>query len=210
MDLCRHCGKRKAKRSCPALGSDLCSLCCGTLRERELHCPPSCRYLTEHKPYQEKRILERRVERAGGERRLDERLSWLVFTVEASLRELAQRLPEFTDRDAALAVAYAREKFERPKSILVIPGDTRRPQNEAGEVLVQAVEDCRFRPGGLIAAGSATYARDDRLTALDFVARAIRTTPGNTTPGRVYLESLAARFEEAQKASRDKKILTPG
>ncbi|MDH4197496.1 MAG: hypothetical protein OEW05_08830, partial [Candidatus Aminicenantes bacterium] len=147
MGLCRHCGKRKAKRSCPALGSELCSLCCGTLRERELHCPSSCRTLAEHKPYQEKRILERRAERAGRERRLDERLSWLVFTVEASLRELARRLPGFTDRDAALAVAYAREKFERAQSILILPGDARRPQSETGEVVVRAVEDCRFRPG---------------------------------------------------------------
>lgn len=209
MGLCRHCGKRKAKRSCPALGSELCSLCCGTLRERELHCPPSCRFLAEHKPYQEKRILERRVERAGRERRLDDRLSWLVFTVEASLRELARRIPGFMDRDAALAVAYAREKFERAQTILVLPGDARRPQHDTGEVVVRAVEDCRFRPGGFIAAGIETYTRDDRLAALDFVARAIQTTSGARAEGRVYLQSLADRFDEAQKASRDKKILTP-
>jgi len=210
MGLCRHCGKRKAKRSCPALGSELCSLCCGTLRERELHCPPSCRTLAEHKPYQEKRVLERRAERAGRERRLDERLSWLAFTVETTLRELARRLPGITDRDAALAVAYAREKFERGQSLLVLPGAARRPQSETGEAVVRAIEECRFQPGGLITTGTETYTRDDRLVALDFVARTIQTTPGSRAEGRVYLQSLAARFDAAQKASRERKILTPG
>ena len=208
MALCRHCGKRKGKRSCPALGNELCSLCCGTLRERELHCPPSCRYLAEHKPYQEKRILERRAENAGREPRLDERLSWLVFTVEASLRELARRLPGFEDRDAALAVAYAREKVERAQSVLIIPGDSRRPTNEAGEVVVRAVEDCRFQTGGLITTAAETYTKDDRLVALDIIARAIRKSSGADAEGRAYLQSLASRFDEVREASRAKKILT--
>jgi hypothetical protein len=210
MALCLHCGKRKAKRSCPALGNDLCSLCCGRLRERELHCPASCRYLSEHKPYQEKRTLDRRAGTAGRERRLDERLSWLVLTLEASLRELADRLPDFTDKDAALALAYAREKVERAQSVLIIPGEARRPQNEAGEVVVRALEDCRFRPAGLITTTAESYTREDRRVALDMVAGAIRKTLGGAAEERTYLRSLAARFDEVRNASRTRKILTSG
>lgn len=208
MALCRHCGKRKAKRSCPALGSDLCSLCCGTLRERELHCPTSCRYLSEHKPYQEKRTLERRSGTAGRERRLDERLSWLAVTLEASLRELAERLPGFTDKDAALAVAYAREKVERAQSVLILPGEGRRPQNEAGEVVIKALEDCRFRPAGLITTAAEAYSKEDRLFVLDLVGGAIGKALGTAADGRAYLRSLAARFDAARNASRARKILT--
>jgi hypothetical protein len=210
MGLCRHCGKRKAKRSCPALGSDLCSLCCGTLRERELHCPASCRTLSEHKPYQEKRTLERRAGTAGRERRLDERLSWLVLTLEAALRELALRRPGFTDREAALAVAYAREKFERPPSVLIVPGEVRRPQNEAGEAVLKALEDCRFRPQGLIATAAEAYDKEDRLYVLDLVAGAIDRASRDAPEGRAYLDALAARFEEARRDSRARKILIPG
>ena len=36
MALCSNCRKRKAKRACPALGSPLCNLCCGILREKEI------------------------------------------------------------------------------------------------------------------------------------------------------------------------------
>ena len=210
MALCQNCGKRKAKRACPALGSDLCSLCCGTLRERKLHCPASCRVLSEHKPYQEKRTLERRAVTAARERRLDERLSWLVLTVEAALRELALRLPGFTDREAALAVAYAREKVERPQSVLIIPGEARRPQNEAGEVILKALEECRFRPAGLIATAAESYGGEDRLYVLDLVAGAIKNASRGAAEGRAYLDALAARFEEARRDSRAKKILTPG
>jgi len=210
MALCHNCGKRKAKRACPALGSDLCSLCCGTLRERKLHCPASCRVLSEHKPYQEKRTLERRAVTAGRERRLDERLSWLVLTVEAALRELALRLPGFTDREADLAVAYAREKVERPQSVLIIPGEARRPQNEAGEVILKALEECRFRRPGLIATAAEAYGGEDRLYVLDLVAAAIKNASRGAAEGRAYLDALAARFEEARRDSRAKKILTPG
>jgi hypothetical protein len=141
---------------------------------------------------------------------LDERLSWLVFTLEASLRELAHRLPDFTDKDAALAVAYAREKVGRAQSLIIIPGEARRPQNEAGEVVFRAVEDCRFRPAGLITTTAESYPREDRLVALDMVAGAIRKTLGVTPEGRTYLRSLAARFDEVRNASRTRKILKPG
>jgi len=51
--LCDLCGKRKARRSCPALGTQICAVCCGTKRLVEIACPSSCTYLSsarEHPP----------------------------------------------------------------------------------------------------------------------------------------------------------------
>lgn len=45
--LCKICGKRKAKRGCPAVGGDICTICCGTEREVTLSCPLECEYLRE-------------------------------------------------------------------------------------------------------------------------------------------------------------------
>ena len=45
--LCKICGKRRAKRACPAVNGDICSLCCGTEREVSLNCPLKCEYLRE-------------------------------------------------------------------------------------------------------------------------------------------------------------------
>lgn len=44
--LCTLCGRRKAKRACPALGRQICAVCCGTKRLVEINCPDDCIYLT--------------------------------------------------------------------------------------------------------------------------------------------------------------------
>jgi hypothetical protein len=45
--LCKICGKRRARRTCPAVHGDICALCCGTEREVTLSCPLECEYLKE-------------------------------------------------------------------------------------------------------------------------------------------------------------------
>ena len=43
--LCPLCNQRKAKRACPALGKQICAVCCGTKRLVEISCPSDCTYL---------------------------------------------------------------------------------------------------------------------------------------------------------------------
>lgn len=45
--LCKICGKRRARRHCPAITGDICTICCGTEREVSLSCPLVCEYLHE-------------------------------------------------------------------------------------------------------------------------------------------------------------------
>jgi len=42
---CSVCGQRSARRACPALRSNICSVCCGTKRQSEIQCPSDCQYL---------------------------------------------------------------------------------------------------------------------------------------------------------------------
>lgn len=44
--MCPVCHERKAKRACPALGQQICAVCCGTKRLVEINCPPDCGYLS--------------------------------------------------------------------------------------------------------------------------------------------------------------------
>ena len=62
--LCPVCHQRKAKRACPALGKQICAVCCGTKRVVEIHCPQDCGYLStsrSHPPavIQRQRELDR-------------------------------------------------------------------------------------------------------------------------------------------------------
>ena len=66
--LCPLCGRRKACRTCPALGHQICPLCCGTKRLVEIRCPSDCGYLATarvHPPAVAQRRQERDVSFLG-------------------------------------------------------------------------------------------------------------------------------------------------
>lgn len=44
---CQLCEARPPRRSCPALGRDICAPCCGQEREESIDCPLDCEYLRE-------------------------------------------------------------------------------------------------------------------------------------------------------------------
>ena len=51
--VCPLCGNRRARRACPALGKQICAICCGTKRLVEIDCPADCVWLAsarEHPP----------------------------------------------------------------------------------------------------------------------------------------------------------------
>ncbi len=215
MALCPKCRKRLAKRSCPALGAAICQLCCGMLREREIACSPACPHLSAHRPYQEKRVIERVAppsgpgRRAGGKDVLsDERLAWLSIHIEAALTGPAGADPEFADKDALMAVEYARERTEKGPSRLIIPGEALKPVNAAGEAVLRAVETCRYEGSALLASGTGSYTKEERLACLERVAWGIRGFLGQRSGGRAYLLDLAGRFSQAGPAAADKKLIT--
>jgi hypothetical protein len=51
--VCPLCGNRRARRGCPAVGQQICAVCCGTKRLVEINCPADCVWLAssrEHPP----------------------------------------------------------------------------------------------------------------------------------------------------------------
>jgi hypothetical protein len=44
---CAICQVRKPRRFCPGVGGDICSICCGSEREKTVTCPLDCPYLQE-------------------------------------------------------------------------------------------------------------------------------------------------------------------
>ena len=58
--ICSMCGQRRAKRDCPAAGHAICAVCCGTKREVEIACPPSCSYLSSARTHPAATVQRRR------------------------------------------------------------------------------------------------------------------------------------------------------
>jgi hypothetical protein len=212
MAKCRKCGQRKGKRSCPALGGLVCPVCCGTHRGREIACPAACRHLAEHKPYQDRRTLERPPSPPGGpgdDLLRDERLAWLAINIEAPLRELAERDARFTDGDAILALEYARNKLTRGRGRLILPGEDRKPSNAAGEAVFQGLENCRYDRAVILVGSAEGYAAEDKLRVLERVIGAAKSWTGSAFGGRTYLERLREQFARLQEQSRPTRIIAP-
>jgi hypothetical protein len=215
MAKCSKCKSRKAKRHCPALRSDLCPLCCGVVRDKDVHCPPSCPFLTRHKPYQEKRIVEKKQpppSKSGlpqDDLLRNERMAWLALHLEAPLMEYGQKVPSFTDADAVVALEYAKDKLEKGRSLIFVPGETHKPKNEIGEAVYTSMENCRYEQAVILAAGTDGYKTEEKVKCLDRVIFAVKTMARTNTQGRNYIEHLAEQFARLQEQSRSTKILTP-
>ena len=115
--MCPLCGQRKARRDCPALGYQICAVCCGTKRLTEIHCPSDCPYLAsarEHPPAvavrQQQRDVESLVEVV---RDFNERQSQLFLMIATFLiRYEPPELQALLDDDVAEAADALAATFE--------------------------------------------------------------------------------------------------
>jgi hypothetical protein len=215
MAKCSRCLRRKAKRHCPVLRSDLCPLCCGLVRDKEIHCPPNCPFLAQHKPYQEKRIIERKQPpppKSGlpqDDILRDERMAWLALHIEAALMEYGQRVASITDADAIIALEYAKDKLENGRSLIVIPGEIHKPKNDLGEAVYTSIENCRFEQAVILDVGTTGYKTEEKVKCLDRLIFAAKTWAANNTRSRGYIEHLFEQFAKIQEHSQGTKILVP-
>jgi len=215
MAKCSRCDAKKARRRCPALGSEICALCCGRIRGKEIHCPAGCEYLVQHAPYQEKKVLERREtadSRSAPRKRepaLDDRMKWMLFSVEATLKKIAERNPAFTDKNALLACEYAKDKLAKGERRLILPAEAPRPGNAAGEAVYLTVSRCRFERTALIAVTAEPYSIEDRTAAIDFLIRTIKALARDRWEGRTFLDRLSERFDRKGGSGGGPKLITP-
>ena len=212
MAKCTKCKQRKGKRYCVALDDHLCNLCCGLLREKEIHCPQSCTFLEKHGSYQEDRIIEKKQTHAPKkippeeDILKDERMAWLAFHMEAPLMEYAKRKESFTDRAALLSLEYAREKIDKDKGLIFIPNEKSKPKNEIGEAIYQSVERCRYEKKIIIPGNQDIYKKDEKIKCLERIMLSIQFLSKGNLKGRIYLEQLINRFTKIKEMSLQKKV----
>ncbi len=214
MAKCSKCKKRKGKRHCVALGDYLCSLCCGLLREKEIHCPQSCTFLEKHKPYQEQRIIEKKQvsfpKGLSPEEDIlnDERMAWLAIHIEAPLKEYAEKKESFTDKEALLSLEYAIEKIKKDKGLFFIPEERSKPKNETGEAIFQNIKRCQYERKIILPGDTATYKKEEKIQCLERIMIAVKFWAKGNFEGRNYIDQVIKRFARIKDLSRQKKIIT--
>ena len=105
---CPLCDQRRARRVCPALGQQICAVCCGTNRLVRIDCPPTCAYLAsarEHPPASAARRHQHDLDLlTRSARDLNERQSQLFFKVSEFLSQyVGPEFPPLLDNDVAEA-----------------------------------------------------------------------------------------------------------
>ena len=115
--ICPLCGQRKARRACPAVGRQICAVCCGTKRLTQIKCPSDCVYLTsarEHPAAVVKRQQEHDVAiLLPTLKGLSERQHQLFFLFQSLIsRHTPEGFTRLIDDDVAEAAAVAASTLE--------------------------------------------------------------------------------------------------
>jgi len=182
---CPLCQKRPTKRACPALGQEICTVCCATKRLVVIACPENCRYL-ESAQRHPAAVVKRQIDAdvavlMATMGRLSEQQLQLFFLLQSMvLAHKPDGLGRLVDSDVALAtgaLAAALETaskgliFEEATSSVVAEGLRRalkpvvaevtksggaRAEREVAVVL-RGMERGAKHDGGLIPEGDSAY-----------------------------------------------------
>lgn len=205
MAICPLCSTRKARRACPALGREICPVCCGTKRLVEIACPADCQYLTSaraHPPAVVQRQQERDV------RFLLAHLSdvpeiqyQLVLVFQALvLQHARQAMPPLVDADVAEAAATVAATIETARKGIIYE---HRAASLTAQRLATAISE---RIADFVKRAGAEGGRIERdaaaaLRALERLARAAATElPDPSDPHTSWL-ALAARVTSASAST---------
>jgi hypothetical protein len=186
---CPLCRQRKPRRLCPATGEQICTICCGTKRLVEIHCPPNCVYLTtarEHPPAsvarQQSRDLQTIVKIA---RDLNESQSRLLFFLDSFLAGYKDgELDELIDEDVIEAAGAVAATLETAARGVIYE---HRPASLPAQRLAAAFRKVLVKAGG---AGGSAFERDASVVMRrieDGSRQARASEPGNK---RAFLELL--------------------
>src|SRR5262249_15848069 len=135
-------GVRKARRGCPALGHQICAICCGTKRLTEIACPSDCAWLAsarEHPPASTVRRQQHDLTLLGQFMRdFSRRQSPLFFLIQTFFNEYTPpELQPLIDDDVVEATTALAATFETSSRGVIYE---HRPSSLAAERLMTAVK----------------------------------------------------------------------
>ena len=188
---CPLCSARPAKRSCPAVGREICPVCCGTKRLVEIRCPAACPYLATSRTHppaavrrQQDQDLAVLAPALGGFSEARQQL--FLFTLTLVDRFRGEGLDAASDADAASAAAALAGTYETAARGLIYE---QRPDSVPAQRMVDGIKGTfeqlgHGRPTGFAADAAAVLRQvEDRARAVQ------RENPGDS---RAFLD-LAGR-----------------
>jgi hypothetical protein len=189
--LCKVCGKRRARRRCPAVHGDICTICCGTEREVSLSCPLECEFLQEaHR--REKPVLVDEKDLSDPdvpvtEEFLRDHEELLLFCM-VSLVHAALRTASATDADALEALGALIKTYRTAESGLLY--ETRPVNTIAASVHRALAESLADYQKIRTERESLHFRNAEILAVLVFLRRMGQQNQNGRPRGRMYLDLL--------------------
>jgi hypothetical protein len=196
--ICKICEIRRAKRQCPAVHGEICSLCCGREREMTLDCPLDCPYLQEARKHEH-----------GGEVSPDDFPNQDIRVTEAFLRDHESLLvamgravltagletPGAVDSDVREALAALIRTHRTLESGLYYET---RPDNPVAAELCRRIQESavEFRRAETERTQMTKTRDSDVLGVLAFLQRLEIDRNNGRKRGRAYLDFLRGQFPD--------------
>lgn len=207
--LCKICGKRRARRACPAVNGDICSICCGSEREVSLSCPLTCEWLQEaHRhekpiPLAENQLSNPDVAVTEEFVRTHEEL--LLFCI-YSLVQAALRTPNAVDADVIAALEALIQTHRTLESGLVY--ETRAENSIAASVQRSfAASLTDYQKLRAEREHLSQYRNAEILAILVFLHRIGQQNQNGRPRGRMYLDLLQHMIPEPGVEERAPSII---
>ena len=179
MAKCASCGQKKGNRLCPKLNASICSLCCGTKREKEILCFEACEYLKKEKDYQIGREINKKISSDLQAETADvfemDEVAAFVMPLERFFVDQFYQDKEARDNHIyeALTKIYAFQKG-------IIPG--LEGENESEESI--------FKEFNEVNKGASSLSDDLKARAILRIIKSIRSSSSGALGNRNYLEMI--------------------
>ena len=196
--VCPLCGIRRARRSCPAVGQQICAVCCGTKRLTQIACPSDCPWLASAREHPAAAVVRQQQRDMGllmhVMRDFDQRQSQLFLMVCTFVKKYqAPELQPLVDDDVAEAMAAIASTYETAARGVIYE---HRPASLPAERIVTALRPLLASAGE---GGGSAFERDvavvlrraeeavrdvraadsgNRRAFLDFLTRVVVRRPG--------------------------------
>jgi hypothetical protein len=220
--VCPLCGVRRAKRACPGVSRQICTVCCGTKRLTEIACPSDCPYLSSARAHpaavvqrQQERDMAFVLPRISDLSETQYRL--FLFVQAIVLQHAENAVPALLDADVAEAVATVAATIETARSGIIYEHQARSmPAQRLAAEVGKAVMDIARRAGS-----DASRVERDAAVALRHIERVAREaaveSPDADRPGASWLAladrmmgpAAAANAPEPGPAKEERKIIIP-
>jgi len=194
--VCPLCGIRRARRSCPAVGQQICAVCCGTKRLVQIACPSDCPWLASAREHPAAAVVRQQQRDMGllmhVMRDFDQRQSQLFLMVCTFVKKYqAPELQPLVDDDVAEAMAAIASTYETAARGVIYE---HRPASLAAAQLMNTLKPVLAEAGK----GAGTPFERDVVTVLRRVAESVTKVRAIETGNARALLDLLGRVIQAK------------